>query len=299
MMALLTADNDIQLTINGFKLFGQDDNGTEWHTSLQDVTGLFDGAGTNLATEDLVWTDGLFSNIPTRGGKSIAIRGHIMGNCSDTLILSWEKLKGALRVDDQLLEIKLGNISRQVTVKQSSGAPLIKWAGPTMMEFSFGLEMLTPYLLAGGDPTQGSTLLAKSTGGMIFPESGYTFETPDGPSEWVFGEQIVAGAVNLTSRGNSPSPVRIRIDGPVTNPEVTHSPSGKVLSFAVTLGAGSYITADSGTREIQINGLPPVNGVVSTRQWFSATPGQNTFRFASKSADDGALLTVSFREAYI
>ena len=299
-MALFIPDEqDIELTLNGFKLNGVDDNGVEWHTSFQDVSGIFDGVGTNLATDKLVWTDGMYSNIPTRGGRSISIQGYLMGACPDILIASWEAFKGKLKINDQLLEIKLGNILRQTTVKQSAGAPLIKWAGRYMLQYSVGLEAMSPYLLSGGSPIEGSTHLAKSSGGMTFPKSGYHFESPNSPSQWLFGEKIVSGSITLTSNGNAQSPVSIRVDGPVTNPTVSHSPSGKALTFNIQLGAGSYLTADSGTREILVNGTAPVNGVVANRQWFYAQPGQNTFRFAAKDSGDGATLTVRFREAYL
>lgn len=299
MALFIQDDQDIQLKLNGFKLNGVDDNGVEWHTSFQDVSGIFDGVGTNLSTDKLVWTDGMYSNIPTRAGRSISVQGFLMGACPDILIASWEAFKGQLKIDDQLLEIQLGNIQRQTTVKQSAGVPLIKWAGRNMLQYSFGLEAMSPYLLSGGSPIQGSTHLAQSSGGMIFPKAGYHFESPTSKSQWLFGEKIISGAVSLTSGGNAQSPVTIRIDGPVTNPTVSHSPSGRTLTFVIELGAGSYLTADSGTREILVNGEPPINGVVANRQWFYAQPGQNTFRFGAKESGNGAMLTVSFREAYL
>ncbi len=299
MALFIQDDQDIQLTLNGFKLNGVDDNGVEWHTSFQDVSGIFDGVGTNLSTDKLVWTDGMYSNIPTRAGRSISVQGFLMGACPDILIASWEAFKGQLKIDDQLLEIKLGNIRRQTTVKQSAGGPLIKWAGRTMLQYSFGLEAMSPYLLSGGNPIQGSTHLAKSSGGIIYPKNGYHFESSKSKSQWLFKEQTISGAIPLTSGGNAQSPVTIRIDGPVTNPTVSHTPSGRTLTFIIALGTGSYLTADSGTREILVNGEAPINGVVADRQWVYAQPGQNVFRFGAKGASDGALLTVRFREAYL
>lgn len=299
MAFFIEDEQDIHLRLNGFDLNSVDGNGVEWHTSFQDVSGVFDGVGTNLSTDKLVWTDGLYSNIPTRSGRSISVQGYLMGACPDILIASWEAFKGRLKINDQLLEIRLGSIRRQTTVKQSSGAPLVKWAGRNMLQYSFGLEALSPYLLSGGDPIQGSTHLASSSGGMIFPKNGYHFESPNSKSQWVFKEKIISGAIALTSNGNAQSPVSIRIDGPVTNPTVSHTPSGRTIMFIIQLGTGSYLTADSGTKEILVNGDPPINGVVANRQWFYAQPGQNVFRFGAKESGGGAKLTVSFREAYL
>lgn len=290
---------DVAVVIGGFPLYGRDSNGVLWHTTFQQITGLFDGVGTNLSTDKLIWSDGLYSNVPTRGGRSISIEGELMDACPDVLIASWEAFKGHLRVGDQQLTFTLGGITRQVTVKQSAGAPMVKWSGLRVLKFSIGLEALSPYSLSGGAPITGTTSLARTQGGMIFPKDGYHFEGANVESQWLFAESIVSGALILNSSGNAPSPVQIRIDGPVKNPVVTHSPSGRSLSFHITLGAGSYLTADSGTRQILVNGAPPVDGVVANRQWFYAEPGQNIFRFASDDASDGATLTVTFWEAYI
>ena len=299
MALFIKDDQDIDLTLNGFHLTGVDSNGVEWHTSFQDTSGIFDGTGTNLSMEKLVWSDGMYSNVPTRTGRSISIQGYLMGDCPDVLIASWEAFKGKLLVGNQVLNIKLGNIKRHTTVKQSAGAPLIKWAGKTMLQYSIGLESSSPYLLGGDTQISGSTQIARSIGGMIFLQDGYHFEGPNLESQWVFKEQEVSGSISLISNGNAPSPVWIKIDGPVKTPSVSHDPSGRTMQFDVELGTGAYLTADSGTREITIDGQPPADGTVTNRQWFYAQPGKNVFRFSAEDAGDGATLTVSFWEAYI
>ena len=43
-MSIFPLDSrDVRLTLNGFPLYGVDDNGCEWHVTFQDVSGLFDG----------------------------------------------------------------------------------------------------------------------------------------------------------------------------------------------------------------------------------------------------------------
>lgn len=289
---------DIQLTVNGFPLTGVDDNGVEWHTSFQDVTGLFDGAGTNLETEKLAWSDGDFSNRASRAGRNISVLGYIMGACPETLLTSWETFKGALKVNSQLLEVKLGSIDRQVEVKQSAGPPLVEWAGRNMLKFSIGLTALSPYLYKGGDPISDSTMLPSNDGGMIYPVDGYHFEGGRAKTDWRFDEKITSGIVRLVSSGNAPSPVLIRIDGPVSNPIVTHS-SGQSMRFRIALGTGQYITADGTNREILVDGAPPVGGIDVSREWSMAEPGTNEWQFAADSYNNQAKLTVTFREAYV
>ena len=129
-MAIFTLDpRDVRLTLNGFPLYGIDSFGCEWHVTFQNVSGLFDGVGSTLQTKDKAWSDGWFSNVPVAQGRSIAIEGHIIGKCTENCINAWDAFKRSFNITGQSLVIKLGSISRQVQVMQSSSAPLVEWAG--------------------------------------------------------------------------------------------------------------------------------------------------------------------------
>lgn len=300
-MARLFQDDsqDVHLTLNGFKLFGLDDYGSEWHTSFQDVSGLFDGVGSNIAMEKLALADGEYSNSPTRTGRSISIIGYISGNCPDVLLKSWDALKGALLLREQLLTVEIGSIRRETTVMQSSGAPIIAWAGKNMLKYSIGLVSTSPYLYNGDGPLTGSTFLPVTGGGRTYPASGYTFEGPTPDKQWVFQDTTISGSITLISNGNAPSPVLIRIDGPVQDPVVTHRQSGRVLRFGITLGAGQNLTADGATRVILVDGQAPDKTIRVERGWANARAGVNTWLFSADKNSSEAKLTVSFKEAFV
>lgn len=290
---------DVQLELNGFKLYGVDDFGVHWHTTFQQISGLFDGVASTLETSKKVWSDGYFANIPTREGRVITVDGIIYGACPEDLVNSWNAFKGILSIHDQLLRVKLGSIELQTAVRQSAGAPIIEWNGLTNLKWSISLTALSSYLYASGQPTQGETRLPAVSGGFTYPAEGYGFEGKDKLSDWYFGEKQVSGLIQLTNSGNAPSPVTIRIDGPVINPSFEHAPGDNVMSFNLSLGVGSFLLIKGETHEILLNGTAPLRGRVPRREWSIAVPGTNTWSFSAEKYNPEAKMTVSFRGAYV
>lgn len=287
---------DIQLTLNGFPLYGVDSYGCEWHTTFQDVSGLFDGVASTLRTENKAMTDGWYGNLPRLQGRTITVEGHIIGRCTESCVTSWNAFKSVFDSSGMMLVARLGGIGRQVQVLQSASAPLVKWAGVNMLRFSVGLTSLSPYLY-GLESVLDSTGLPKTSGGMVFP---YRFESVDGGgASWLWSEKIVSGRVALSNAGTAPSPVMIRIDGPVVNPQVSHVRSGRVVAFNMCLGSGHYATVNGMTHEILIDGTDPALGRVVRREWSQAEPGMNIWAFSASDYSDSARMTVSFYPAYL
>lgn len=297
MSMFLEDERDVRLALNGFRLYGLDDNGCEWHTTFQDVSGLFDGVASTLKTSEKVMTDGWYANIPTFQGRTISIEGHIIGQCTENCLKSWDLLKRMVDSNGMLLTATIGGVSRQTQVMQASSAPLIKWAGVNVLKYSIGLVALSPYLF-GLDTVSDSTGLPSSSGGMFFP---YSFEGQEAGSMsgWMWSEKVESGQVWLQNTGTAPSPVLIRIDGPVVDPQVTHVGSGHVMAFDLRLGSGQYVLINGRTHEILVDGSDPARGRVKRRGWSQAEVGPNVWGFSASEYSDTARLTVSFYPAYL
>ena len=295
MSMFLEDDRDIRLTLNGFPLYGVDSYGCEWHVTFQAVSGLFDGVASTLRTENKVMSDGWYGNLPRLQGRTITIEGHIIGRCTESCVNAWNAFKSVLDTGGMLLTARLGNIGRQVRVWQSASAPLIKWDGVNILRFSLGLTSLNSYLY-GLEVVSGVSGLPSSSGGMQFP---YRFEDAGvSLSSWMWSENVVSGQVALDNVGTAPSPVMIRIDGPVVNPRVSHVGSGHVMAFNMSLGSGHYATVNGVTHEILIDGTDPARGRVKRREWSQAEPGINVWGFNAGEYSGTARMTVSFYPAY-
>lgn len=292
----LTDPRDLQLTLHGFPLYGVDDNGCEWHVTFQDVSGLFDGVASTLKTSEKAMTDGWYGNLPRLQGRAITIEGHIIGRCTESCITSWNAFKNVLDLAGMRLIARLGDIGRQTRVLQSASAPLVKWEGVNMLRFSIGLTSLSSYLY-GLESVSDSSCLPATSGGMTFP---YGFEGDGGSSSsWLWGEDVVSGSVILSNGGTAPSPVMIRIDGPVVDPQVLHVGSGHVMAFNMSLGIGHYVTINGLTHEILIDGTDPARGRVTRREWSQAEVGSNIWAFSAGEYSNTARMTVSFYPAYL
>lgn len=296
MSMFLTDPRDIQLTLNGFPLYGVDSYGCEWHVTFQDVSGLFDGVGSTLQTSEKLMSNGWYGNLPRLKGRTISIEGHIIGRCTESCVTAWSAFKSVLDTDGMRLFIQLGDIGRQMQVWQSGSAPLVKWEGVNMLRFSIGLTSLDPCLY-GLDLVSGVSGLPYTSGGMTFP---YCFGTCTGSvSPWRWSEDIISGRVSLLNAGNASSPVFIRIDGPVVNPQVSHVESGHVMAFDLTLGIGHYVTINGMNHEILVDGFDPARGRVVRREWSQAVPGLNEWAFSASEYSNDARMTVSFYPAYL
>lgn len=296
MSMFLTDPRDLQLSLDGFPLYGVDSYDCEWHVTFQDVSGLFDGVASTLKTGEKTMTDGWYANLPRLQGRSINIEGHIIGRCTESCVMAWNAFKSVLKPDGMTLNVRLGDIGLQTQVWQSASAPLIKWEGVNMLKFSLGLTSLSPYLY-GLESVSGSSFLPNSTGGMTFP---YLFNADGwGLGSWRWSEEVVSGSVTLSNEGTAPSPVLIRIDGPVLNPQILHVGSGHIMAFRMNLGVGHYAIMNGVTHEILIDGTDPARGRVVRREWSQAEVGSNVWSFSADEYSPTARMTVSFYPAYM
>lgn len=296
MSMFLQDPRDLRLSLNDFPLYGVDSYGCEWHVTFQDVAGLFDGVASTLKTSEKAMTDGWYGNLPRLQGRTISIEGYILGRCTESCIMAWTAFKNVLRFDGMTLVARLGSIERQAQVLQSASAPMIKWEGVNILRFSIGLTSLSPYLY-GLESVSDSTRLPYLTGGMTFP---YCFGPDDASlSPWMWSEDIRSGRVVLSNTGTAPSPVMIRIDGPVVNPQVLHVGSGHAIAFDISLGIGHYVTINGDTHEVLIDGIDPARGRVVRREWSPAEVGGNVWAFTAGKYSPTARMTVSFYPAYM
>lgn len=290
-------DGGFQVSIGGYELYGTDDYGCEW--LVNGIDGIWDGVSSTHQHSSRVWDDGWFANRSARNGRSITLNGNVVCPSHAAFDASRQALLAAIGLDDVTLLVDAYGTKRMYRVRQDSEGPKIAVNGFHTWKFSIPLVSLSPYAFDAGDPLSGATGLAATSGGMRFPAA---FTGPGAPglvSSWCFSEATVSGAVNLTNPGGAPSPVTLRVDGPVVDPRIEHQPSGGVLELSLALGAGHYVVFDSQSRQVLVDGRDPARGAVLRRGWSDALPGANSWSFTAREFSESARLSVSFRAAYL
>lgn len=296
MAPVLDYANDIHITVNGFPLTGIND-GVEWHVTLSDVTGLYDGLSTSLASTQRVLADGVFYNKPFYAERQISITGHIFGGCWNSILSSWEHFKAKLLKGVQPFTASLMGVTRVCDVYQGSTAPMILPLGAQMAKFTVRLACTSPFLYSG-DSYEAEVGLPSSEGGRQYP---YMFDTEQGaaPSVWCWPETVTNGSIIINYNGTAETPVKLVISGPVVNPTITHTPSNRVLKFSVSLGTGHTLSVDTGERSVYVDNSR-LRGHILRREFSLLTPSSvNKIQFSADEYSQDARLHATWREAYL
>jgi hypothetical protein len=93
------------------------------------------------------------------------------------------------------------------------------------------------------------------------------------------------------------------IVGPVTNPAIFNNTTGQYLKFNITLLATDTLTIDTAASSVLLNGTASRRNSVttdsSTITSMNLQPGANSIGFLPTSSVAGALLTVTWRDAWV
>lgn len=162
---------------------------------------------------------------------------------------------------------------------------------PHPLSATASVQLVAPDPRKMGAALTASTALPATSGGLTIP-----FTIP-----FSIGATQVSGQVSLVNPGNIAGPVRLRIDGPVRAPVVTHVGTGRSLVFASSLDLqwGEFVTVDMERHEVLAQGQASRNQWVTERGWSAFEPGSNTWSFAAAGPSANAKLTVEAVPAWM
>jgi hypothetical protein len=96
----------------------------------------------------------------------------------------------------------------------------------------------------------------------------------------LYGAAVGDNALSFVVGGNRDTPAKLRINGPVLNPEILYDNLDVLFSFDTQIDDGDYIEIDLGTRSVLLNGATPRRNMMHLiGSWYLLEPGQNNFRF--------------------
>jgi hypothetical protein len=153
--------------------------------------------------------------------------------------------------------------------------------------FSYTIMVTAPDPLVYGPTMQASANLASTA-----PGAGLQYPLAY-PLDYGAAAGVTPGSLTLPNAGQATYWPTIRIDGPVTNPQIS-SDQGDWVRFNGTLASGQWLLIDCGRRRVLLNGslqASQKSKITSSGRWLGVIPGGAMLSWTADTADPAALFT--------
>lgn len=254
-----------------------------------DLRGWSGASSTTSGTSPRAYKPGSVpSPYPQDEEKTLTLRMMLQAESPAAMREAWDVLNEVVANDDFVLIRDEWGLRRRMTVRRDGPIPEELFTAAIVKRWSCQLLASDPRKY--GEQVSASTGLPFVSGGLVFP---VTFPI-------VFSETSNTGVVSIVNSGRTQSAVKLRIDGPVKAPKVTHIGSGRSLTFgsSYTLPAGNWLDVDLDNRQVLENGIADRSQYVTDRGFFVADKGRNDFAFQADLYDPAAKLTVTTASAW-
>jgi hypothetical protein len=274
------------LKIDGQLVAGVDEFGVDWR--LTTFKGWSGSPASTLAPVQKSRAPGAWGGPRQLTPRVLDLGGLVEGATTDDTLAALDRLNAAVGLEDVLLEVTEGSLTRYLTACRSDVLDPI-WETDTLADWLAVMIALDPRKY--GDQIVASTGLPSSSGGLTWPVTW--------PVKWT--GVAASGVISINNPGNAQAPVTVRIDGPCTAPKIRHDTSNSELIFAsdYNLGAGSFLLIDMENRTVLEGGTASRNQWITTRGWFGLDPGRNDFIFSAATYNSTAQMTITTSPAYL
>lgn len=206
--------------------------------------------------------------------------------CLDDLFAAWAPSDDDLAFVGQRLGSKRRRYGRPRRAELVDDATTFEHSALVAVMF----EALDPFVYSDTENTAASTV----------PVLGAGLTPPLTPPLTIGASS--GGALTAANAGTVDAPWTGRLDGPLTNPIITHVEQARTLDLdangGLELGASDFLLIDSRDRSLLLNGSADrrINLDLGS-VWFDLDPGTNTILF---NADSGTgALTITWRDTWL
>lgn len=258
-------------------------DGVQW--DLEDVQGWGSPASTLQVTQKPRGHGG-WAGPAYLAPRAVSLSGKVTAPSAEQLSDALDRLSDACSLTDTTLTVSEGGRARSCIVRRQ-GEVLISWTSDTRATWS--VQVTAPDPRKYGPMVSQTAGLPSSTGGVTWPVTW--------PVTWTGVTN--SGVLSIPNVGKIDAPVMIRIDGPCVAPSATHIGADgvpEVWATSQTLGVGEFLVIDMANRRVLANGQSSRAGYVTSRSWFSATPGVNEYGFNAQVFNSSARMTVTVPE---
>jgi len=260
-----------------------------------EIKGLLDLPSVRSGDQTLLRQHGLKAGDDFLGSRVVAVTMDIYGaNKADMQLRTDEFLTAFTVGDEQALTFQLpgvagGGVGRIM-------ARVRKRSVRHDLDFLNGLTRATVQLEAT-DPRIYIEGQSSGTAELPLVSGGATF---DATFDLAFGTAGTSGSFIAVNEGTFAAPVLLKIEGPATDPSIENLSTGETLSLTGTIAAGSCYLINTADRTVMLNGTASrYSELDASSVWLQLAPGDNDLKFRADAYHADALLTATWRSAYV
>jgi hypothetical protein len=280
-------DGGTLVAIGGLVLGATDEFGVTW--TVEKFEGWTGSPAPTLELTQRARAHGATGSESFLRPRYMSINGLILAGAHEDIDPAAARLSAAVTLDPtELIVAHTGTVRNCQAQRQ--GEVIVTELTDKISSYSILVVAKDPRKF--GDLTTATTRLPFSEGGATYPVTyALTYTGVSG-----------TGVVRVNNPGNTQAPVWLRIDGPVPAGgwTITHQGKQQALTFATSLAlaAGEFVTVDMDKREVLAQGQSARAGYVTSRGWFSLSPGDNDIAFSAQNYSSTASLTISTKPAW-
>lgn len=225
-------------------------------------------------------------------GRVMDLKGLVEAPDHASLAAAGERFSGLLAAGVlATLVVDEDGVVRQADARLGD-APTFDLLTPIMATWTLPLLMPDPLRYTAGDAQTASTGLPEAAEGLVVPST----------VPWEFATGGTVGRLTLSNAGSAPTRPEFVITGPVINPRIEHTTSGRVLDFSVDLGSVETLTVRTDTGEVLRNGVENARNLLTSASSpvvsIEFPAGENEVFYRASSSTGGSTLSVTYRSAH-
>ena len=276
---------------DGQRAVFNDDTDADYVGVLADVTGL-DSPEMRENANDRVEADGGIHGDFWYGRRPVVLNGRVLaGGSAETR--NWRSTKllratNAMREDGVMYWTPTGSVPQFIRFRRQQ---------PVRITGGFNKDCQVP-LVSQDSYIWAYDLTSESVSAGGVAGAGRTYSRTYNRA---YAAITAVGQVLVTNEGSAPTPPRLTITGPVTNPTIQNATTGESITLIYTLSAGQTLVVDHANRTVMLNGTTNRYSAYDFENstWWDLVPGVNDLRFLPYAYTAGASLLVEYRHAWI
>jgi hypothetical protein len=256
-----------------------DDWGIDWIVESED--GWSSSPAIRALMEDKTSGDGTWNGPGAYGARVITLGGKALASDRVSMLMAKDRIRACMGPRNFVpIQVDEAHMSRMALIRQSD---VLTITDSGAYAFSWSMIMTAP------DPRRYAT--SPTTGTTGLPTVNTMGRTYNEAFPVLYGGgSSSTGSVAITNYGDfDEAPAVITFNGPIVTPRVAHVPTGRILTFNITVAEGDTLVLDLANQTVLLNGTANrKSSLTPSSAWFMLRPGENELQFRGQAGTSAA-----------